>query len=200
MAERNNWRAVIFLNLVRNVNYILDMLSREMAATSGPSPEFVGSSDESSEEIQVVSTGKARLKFKEKHRLLKLRLTPLRRIQTDLERRFGATALEPHFTSATRAAPFSELEDSEPHRRVLKEFSITSNNGWKSAFEKIRAMKASARAEGDAAAVRRMQDSDDEIADVIAGCRDDMKAIWEDATIQEMLSRSKTRLEDSAGL
>lgn len=199
MAERNNWRAVIFLNLVRNVNYILDMLTREMAAASLPSPEYVGSSDESSEDVQL-SSGKPRLKFKEKHRLLKLRLGPLRRIQTDLERRFGATALEPQSTSVMTAAPFSESEESESNRRVLKEFSINSSNGWKSAFEKIRAMRAAARADGDAAAVRRIQDSDDEIADVIAGCRDDMKAIWEDSTVREMLSRSKTRLEDSAGL
>ncbi|KAF9074406.1 guanine nucleotide binding protein, alpha subunit [Rhodocollybia butyracea] len=192
LAERNNWRAVVFLNLVKNVNNILDVLSREMAAASLPSPEYVGSSDESSEDIQ--SSSKPRLKFKEKHRLLKLRLGPLRRIQTDLERRFGESTLEPEPTTVTTAAPF---DDESANRRVLKEFSINSSNGWKSAFEKIRARRA--HADGDAHALRKIRDSDDEIAEVIAGCRDDMKAIWEDLTVREMMSRSKTRLEDSAG-
>ncbi|KAJ3866194.1 guanine nucleotide binding protein, alpha subunit [Lentinula novae-zelandiae] len=196
IAERNNWRAVIFLNLVRNVNNILDILNREMAAASLPSPDYIGSSDESSEDIN--SSSRPRLKFKEKHRLLKLRLGPLRRIQTDLERRFGATALEPQSTSITTAAPFGS-EESQSSRQSSKEFSINSSNGWKSAFEKIRAMRAAARADGDAHALRRLQETDDEIAEVIAGCRDDVKAIWEDPTVREMLSRGKTRVEDSAG-
>ncbi|KAJ4480909.1 guanine nucleotide binding protein, alpha subunit [Lentinula aciculospora] len=195
IAERNNWRAVVFLNLVRNVNNILDILTREMAAASLPSPDYIGSSDESSEDI---NSSKPRLKFKEKHRLLKLRLGPLRRIQNDLERRFGATALEPQFTSVTTAAPFGS-EEIESSRQTSKEFSINSRNGWKSAFEKIRATRAAARAGGDANALRRLQEIDDEIAEVIAGCREDMKAIWEDLTVREMLSRSKSRVEDSAG-
>ncbi|KAJ3997476.1 guanine nucleotide binding protein, alpha subunit [Lentinula boryana] len=198
IAERNNWRAVIFLNLVRNVNYILDILNREMAAASLPSPEYIGSSDESSDDN---NSSRPRLKFKEKHRLLKLRLGPLRRIQTDLERRFGATALEPQSTTVTTAAPFGSegSEGLESSRRTLNEFSINSRNGWKSAFEKLRAMRAAARADGNDNALRKLQETDDEIADVIAGCRDDMKAIWEDSTVKEMLSRGKTRIEDSAG-
>ncbi|KAJ3758968.1 guanine nucleotide binding protein, alpha subunit [Lentinula raphanica] len=194
-AERNNWRAVIFLNLVRNVNYILDVLNREMSAAALPSPEYIGSSDESSEDN---NSFKPKLKFKEKHRLLKLRLGPLRRIQTDLESRFGATALEPQSTPVTTAAPFSN-EGSESSRRTLNEFSINSRNGWKSAFEKFRGMRAAAHADGDDTALRKLQEADDEIAEVIAGCRDDMKAIWEDSTVREMLSRGKTRVEDSAG-
>ncbi|KIK66216.1 hypothetical protein GYMLUDRAFT_928059 [Collybiopsis luxurians FD-317 M1] len=195
LAERNNWRAVVFLNLVRNVNQILEVLNKEMAAATSP-PEYVGSSDESSDDVQS-SSSKPRLKFKEKHRLLKLRLGPLRRIQDDLERRFGATALDPQSTPVTTAAPFDDEE--QPQRRALKEFCINSNNGWKSAFEKIRAMRAAAREGGDAQALRRIQEIDDEIAEVIAGCRDDMKSLWEDLTVREMLSRSKTRVEDSAG-
>ncbi|KAF5381468.1 hypothetical protein D9757_008182 [Collybiopsis confluens] len=194
LAERNNWRSVIFFNLVRNVNHILEILNREMAAASQPSPDFIGSSDDSSDDIQTDS--KPRLKFKEKHRLLKLRLGPLRRIQADLERRFGKSAEEPQSTSVTTAAPFP---DENNPRKVSKEFCINSNNGWKSAFEKVRAMRAAARDVGDAQALQRMQDVDDEIAEVIAGCRDDMKALWEDQTVREMLSRSKTRVEDSAG-
>jgi len=150
--------------------------------------DTVGSSDESSEDLQHPP-----LKFKEKHRLLKLRLGPLKRVQTDLERRLGSTAVEPHSTSVTTAAPFGE------DRRALQEFSINSTNGWKTALEKIKAMR-SARTEATEGPLRKVNDVDDEIAEVIAGCKDDIKAIWEDSTVRELLNRSKTRLEDAAGL
>ncbi|KAF5366805.1 hypothetical protein D9758_006576 [Tetrapyrgos nigripes] len=191
LEELNAWRPVVFFNLVRNVNSILDILAREMSQSTS-TRDTIGSSDESSEDFQ--RDMQPPLKFREKHRLLKLRLAPLRRVQTDLERRLGSTAVEPRSTDVTTAAPFGD----EQNRRVLQEFSINSSNGWKSALEKIKLMR-NARAEATEGSLRKVRDVDDEIAEVIAGCRDDIKAIWEDSTVRELLSRSKMSLEDKAG-
>ncbi|KAK7045421.1 hypothetical protein VNI00_007674 [Paramarasmius palmivorus] len=195
LQERAAWKMVIFFNLVRNVNTIMDMLSREMSAASVPPPEYIGSSDDSSEDV---SDGKPLLKFKEKHRLLKLRLGPLRRIQTDLEHRLGASALEPHSTPGSTAAPFGDGSDLDG-RRHPSEFYINSNNGWKSALEKVKGTMRPARADINSGSLRKIRSVDDDISEVIAGCRDDMKAIWDDSTIREMLNRSKSRIEDSPG-
>jgi len=135
------------------------------------------------------------LRFKEKHRLLKLRLGPLTAVQSDLERKLGEGATEPHSTSGlTTAAPF----DPTHNRRALQEFSINSSNGWKSALDKFRTLRP-ARTEAPGSQ-RKGKDRDDDVSDIIASCRDDIKSIWEDSTVKEMLSRRKVRIEDSAGL
>lgn len=154
------------------------------------------STDSSSDDSNspVTRTSKLpQLKFKEKHRLLQLRLGPLRQVQTDLEQRLGSAATEPNFTNVTQAAPF------DSGRRALKEFSINSTNGWKSALDKFRAARA-VRPDTGPGSLRKLKSKEDETSEVIAGCRDDMKALWEDLVIREMLSRRKTRIEDSAGL
>ena len=40
----------------------------------------------------------------------------------------------------------------------------------------------------------------DDATEVIAGCREDVRALWEDGVVQEMLARQRIRLADSAGL
>lgn len=196
MQERASWRSVIFLNLVRNVNEILDQLASELAAARRQ-PTFANS-EESSEDSEPNSSrrrsNKPPLKFKEKHRLLSLRLGPLRGIQADLERRLGFEATELYTTDETTAAPF---EASRPERRALQEFSINSSNGWKTALDKLRPM----RRQDAGPMTRRQRDEDETTAEVIDSCREDIKAIWEDATITDMLNRRKSRrLEDAPGL
>lgn len=186
------------MNLVRNINDILSELSRELSVSTVPHPDSYGTSgtsDDSSEDSYGNSKKPPTLKFKEKHRVLQLRLGPLRRIQTDLEYRLGAASTEPHSTDVKNAAPFAATE-----RRALQEFTINSNNGWKTALDKFRSMRASSRPDVAPGSLRKLKDKEDEISDVIAGCRDDMKALWEDTTIREMLGRRKSRVEDSPGL
>lgn len=201
--ERSAWRSVIFLNLVRNVNDILQDLNREITPptpTNGQSSS--DTSDSSSEDLHNAKYSRKSkllppLKFQEKHRLLALRLGPLRRIQTDLEQRLGDASTEPNFTNVTNAAPFGN-DDDDSGRRALREFSINSTNGWKSALDKFRAH----RARPDTAspgALRKLKSKDDEITEVIAGCHEDMVALWEDSVIKDMLARRKTRMEESPG-
>ncbi|KAJ7153475.1 guanine nucleotide binding protein, alpha subunit [Mycena crocata] len=225
--ERTAWRCVILLNLVRNMNDILDILGREMAdansstlpaasssnatqpataiptsTSSSPSSSPLSSDSEFDEvsptrrqSATIGPTSTSRLpplKFKDKHRLLRLRLAPLRRVQTDLEQRLGAAATELYTTSATSAAPF----DSAAHPKREKEFSVHSTNGWKTALERFRAAR---RRSGEEGVLRKVRDMEDEVQGVIAGCREDMRSVWEDRVVREMLSRRKMRIEDSAG-
>jgi guanine nucleotide-binding protein alpha-1 subunit len=136
------------------------------------------------------------LEFTEKHRLLKLRLTPVREVQKDLERKLGSGAFEevagsahsPLLSSAISVYNDSTSELDEPQRRDPHEFYIRSNNSWK---ERVRS-RAGSRSE--------TFKQREEIAGLIAGCKEDMKAVWEDPIIQVMLRRRKFRLEDSPGL
>ncbi|KAJ7146153.1 guanine nucleotide binding protein, alpha subunit [Mycena epipterygia] len=191
--ERTSWRCVILLNLVRNMNDILDILGREMAANSQALP--VASSSTAVQPATAIPTTSRLppLKFKDKHRLLRLRLAPLRRVQSDLEQRLGAAATELYTTSATSAAPF---DPSLPPKRE-KEFSVHSTNGWKTALERFRAARR--RSGEDSGVLRKVRDMEDEIQGVIAGCREDMRSVWEDRVVREMLARRKVRVEDSAG-
>lgn len=181
----------MFLNLVRNVNDILEHLSREMTESH---PEL--NSDDSGDEIRVVRSAKTLppLRFKEKHRLLKLKLGPLQGVQSDLERILGAASMELYNTSVTTAAPF----DHPNGRRALQEFSINSSNGWKSALDKFRTLRNPRPEVG--VPTRRHKDEEDEIAEIIASCREDMRSLWEDSVIREMLNRRKARIEDAPGL
>ncbi|KAK0200793.1 guanine nucleotide binding protein, alpha subunit [Desarmillaria ectypa] len=178
--ERLLWKSVIFFNLVRNVNDILDILAQEMSRSAATL------ADNSSDDSSADESPNVPLKFKETHRLLKLRLGPLRRIQTDLERRLGNAAIELKTTDVMTAAPFN--------KPAVNEFSINATNGWKTAFDKLKALRRP-----EMGALQQMKDEEDEIADVVAGCREDMKAIWEDPVIREMLARRRDRIEDSPG-
>ncbi|KAJ7938435.1 guanine nucleotide binding protein, alpha subunit [Mycena leptocephala] len=195
--ERSSWRCVVLLNLVRNMNDILDILGREMAATRSVDLP-VASSSKVQPPTAIPTSNFPPLKFKDKHRLLRLRLAPLRRVQTDLEARLGAAATELYTTSATSAAPFdSDSPADAPVIKPHKEFSVHSTNGWKTALERFRAARR--RSGEETGVLRKVRDMEDEVADVVAGCREDMRSLWEDRVVREMLSRRKSRIEDSAG-
>lgn len=70
----------------------------------------------------------------DKHRILQLRLGPLRQVQRDLERSLGAGSTEaPEF--AGDAAPWAFLSGAG-HRP--REFCITSRTGWKTALKRVK--------------------------------------------------------------
>jgi hypothetical protein len=47
---------------------------------------------------------------------------------------------------------------------------------------------------------RNMTAELEEIAGVIAGCKEDIKALWEDGVVQSVLSKRKYRVDESSGL
>lgn len=50
------------------------------------------------------------------------------------------------------------------------------------------------------AAERRVKKMEEEISGVLAGCGEDMKKLWEDVLVREMLRRKKIHLDIAPGL
>ena len=131
--------------------------------------------------------------FTDKHRLLKLRLAPLRRVQADLEKRLGPGSQEVY-----SFAPPATVPQAEKSRVRPREFGIISRNGWRSALEHLRLMR-----ENDSCpepVLRRREEENYEIADVLFGCKEDMKNLWEDAVVRQILTHRKAHIEDTPGL
>ncbi len=99
--ERTPWRSVNYLNLVRNVNRILELMSREISDRSLYNVDGPGDmSDDSIEEIKVArSRSLPPSRFQERHRLLQQGLRPLLRLNKELDRRLGAAGMELYSTS-----------------------------------------------------------------------------------------------------
>lgn len=132
-------------------------------------------------------------RFTDKHRLLKLRLAPLRRVQADLEKRLGPASHEVYSTDP--AVPPGLDRNPEAH---LREFGIISRNGWKTALEKFRL--AHKNDDYHESSLRRREEENYEITDILVGCRDDMKCLWDDTVVQQILTHRKARIEDLSGL
>lgn len=194
--ERASWRAVIYLNLVRNVNRILELMVREISDRNLYNMDGEVSDDSMEEIIIARARSLPPLRFQEKHRLLQQRLRPLLGVQKELESRLGAGAMELHSTSVTTAAPF-EVPTST-RRRGFSEFSIHSSNGWKSALGKLRTRSSPPENERDA--LKKANDLDEDFVETLVSCQSAIRELWEDSVVQEMLNRRKIRLEDAPGL
>jgi len=181
LNERAAWRTVIYMNLVRSVNMILDLIADEISM----SPDEAGADKP--------------LQFSGAQKALRLRLGPLKQIQKDLEAILGSASLEPvdvsnHDTS-THAAAFLDLEDTP--RPLPSEFFVHSNCGWKSALEKVRqSHRSHSEGERSKASLKRA----DEVSEVIQSCRDDIKMLWTDQIVRDLLNKRKVTLEDTSGL
>ncbi|KAK2460385.1 hypothetical protein APHAL10511_007550 [Amanita phalloides] len=193
--ERTSWRAVIYLNLVRNVNRICELMAREISDRSLNNMDGDASDDSTEEIILVRAKSLPPLRFQEKHRLLQQRLRPLLAVQKDLELRLGAAAMELYNTSVTNAAPFDV--PTSTRRRGLVEFSIHSSNGWKSALRKLGTRSSPVSNERDV--LKTANDMTSDSIEALVSCREAITELWEDPIVQEMLNRRKIRLEDSPG-
>ncbi|KAF9054114.1 guanine nucleotide binding protein, alpha subunit [Panaeolus papilionaceus] len=199
--EKAAWRAVIFLNLVRNVNEILAHLYSEMN-------DLPYNPDDSQDDLLIrPARALPRLKFSDTHRVLRMKLAPLTNVQHSLEQRLGTASIEQHSTSVNTAAPFEQPVSSG--RRGPQEFSINSSNGWKSALDRFRTFRngppasPSSKPENaslhSGASAMKTKDTEEDIAEVIESCREDIKALWDDDIVRETLNRRKVRLEDAPG-
>lgn len=202
-AERAAWRTIIQLNLLRNVNTILDVLSSEMSSKptdiNGDSSD---SDDDDGPHPKLKSQGKDAslppLRFTEKHRLLKLRLLPLRSVQSDIQNRLGL---------CDYPTPATATETTSKNRN--HELFVWSHGSWKSTVGSRKdggggggnggGGHGHARKPSDAA-LRRKGGDEAETMEIIASCKEDMQALWEDEVVQEMLKRRRLRLDLMPGL
>lgn len=155
---------------------ILDVLNQEMLSSSG------SDSDSDSDDIPArpATASSTPLRFTEKHRLLRLRLAPLRSVQGDLQARLGA---------CDWPTPKSEIEG----RAKTQDFFVRSNAGWKSALRPSNMRRSLDKG-------RRKGSDGGETVEVLASCAEDIKALWADDVIQEMLWRRRLRMDLLPGL
>lgn len=136
------------------------------------------------------------LAFTSQHSIWKMSLAPLRSVESDLKGFLGSgseeiNASDPGFNAErSMATPF----DGEPPAAALssarrtQEFTVRSMHSWKSAVGN-RSRPTSPR----------MQTSElDRVTEVIAGCREDVQALWQDTLVKELLRRKKVKFQDSA--
>jgi guanine nucleotide-binding protein alpha-1 subunit len=212
--ERLVWTTVVQLNLIRNVNNILDVVNQELATQHSARADPSGDVAPQAHDL-----------FSEKHKILKLRLAPLRGVQVDLERKLGSGAFEDQgnhtrgrsqSASVTGPTEYPLIDGDLLPRRLPKEFYIRSNNSWKDRLKhglRTNGRPSSGGSIHDAPGAWGGNGRDvslsewakgntdlEDITGVIAGCRDDIKAVWEDEVVQRVLSKKKYRVDESSGL
>jgi guanine nucleotide-binding protein alpha-1 subunit len=177
------------------VNIILEHLVAEMA-------DLPPLADDSQDNLPI-TRHLVPLEFTEVHTRLLTRLEGVEMLQRDLEARLGSASLEVHSTTTSQAAPFAELEGNGKRRNG--EFGIHSNNGWKSALNKFKTMRSPTQTDSENSSSsptspsKLNRDWEDEIAEQLENYREDIKALWEDNIVTEVLQRRKVRLENQPG-
>jgi len=196
--ERESWRAVIQLNLIRSAITILETLQAELDSDPITTPEMLGMStedllrpsiDTTEFQLEPTETPLDDL-LMNKHHVLQLRLSPLRRVEADLKRRLGAGTEE--VTGGTRTGLLTENTLSLNRR---KEFGVRA---WKDALGSL--MESGSTAGRHNGEKHRDPQPPDEATEVIASRREDIKAMWMDKTVRGVLVKRRMRMEDSAGL
>ncbi|KAJ7479363.1 G-protein alpha subunit, partial [Mycena galericulata] len=193
-AELRSWRAVIQLNLVQNVLTILDVMQDRLAlpdpapTASAPSsftapPYGRVSIDSTLSDMTLVSTGRT-ITLSQKHRVLNLRLSPLRKVEEDLRRRLGAA--DPEFTFANGDDGAMNGLADDGRRRSVREFGV---RGWRGA---LGFPTAGAKKPDEPMPV-------DEATEILATLRDDIISLWEDGDVRDLLRAKGIRVEDRPG-
>jgi guanine nucleotide-binding protein alpha-1 subunit len=149
-AERMSWRTVVHLNLVRSVNRILDALENAPETETGS-----------------------------RMNLLRMRLSPLRGVQRDLETHLGLAGGDEVHAAA----------DTGVFRRPT-EVSLRSRHGWAAALG-LAKQKTNHRGKRSPA---------EDALEVILMSRDDIAALWGDGDVRASLEMRGLRLEDKSGL
>ncbi|KAJ6588467.1 heterotrimeric G protein alpha subunit [Mycena capillaripes] len=171
--ERTGWRAVVQLNVIRSIILILEIMEAEMSGNvpldeDEPPRRFSDSAADA---------------FTDKHRMLLIRLAPLRGLEAELKRRLGAGAEPIHPSAPMAATPFDDPAPIPVSKRA-PEFFVRS---WTDAIDPTNSNPSSSRADLDSSTITLMT------------CKDDMLALWSDPAVQLALDRRKVRLADTAG-
>ncbi|KAJ6615783.1 guanine nucleotide binding protein, alpha subunit [Mycena sp. CBHHK59/15] len=197
-AELRSWRAVIQLNLVQNVLTVLEVLQDHLAQpdttppASGSSPGSIGSTsspripygrasfESTFSDLNASLVPASSVVLSQKHRVLNLRLSPLREVGDDLRRRLGAA--DPEFTFANGEDRITNGGDAR--RASAHEFGV---RGWIGALGLASRPKADEPEEADGA------------TEILATLREDIISLWTDPEVRDLLRLRGVRVEDGPG-
>lgn len=162
------------------------------------------------------SNSSLRTTLSSQHQVLKLRLGPLRGVEADLKKRLGAGSDEEEFDassslgvgplgpSSSSSGDGNQGEETRSGNPIIaarkvkrREFGVKRLH---EALEKgVHALSSRDSHHGHGTRDSGSYTSDD-ATDIIASCREDMKALWLDEAVRKVLVKRKVRLEDGAGL
>ncbi|KAG7095787.1 hypothetical protein E1B28_006488 [Marasmius oreades] len=190
--EKDGWRTVVQLNLIRSIITITTLIEAELSGDVHL-PFDRGSGDEEDDDDAETSVGSNPehdcSKFGDRHHLLMIRLAPLRTVEADLQRALGACT-EPlrRIALPQAATPFDTPVQRGLTKRSMGEFSVRC---WRDVVhpEGREMAGKTARALADL----------DTATTTMAACKDDMRALWQDKVVQNAVSKRRIRLPDSAG-
>ena len=131
--------------------------------------------------------------FSDKHKLLQMQLQPLTSVREDLEKYIGSAALEPDQVGRTAHTvfPSSDARSSGTSRRHT-EFSVSVNSSWKARLS---------GKDGPKRLVEKKSAQDLHGAtEILYRCGPDIKRLWTDDVVQQVLKGTKAQLEHSPGL
>ncbi|KAF8636295.1 hypothetical protein AX17_003649 [Amanita inopinata Kibby_2008] len=191
--ERAGWRSVIQLNLIRSTLTIVDALQAEMddeTATNNISRVSSVSTD-LNRITSVAGNGElpAPIHLSERQRMLTLRLGPLRTVEIELKKRLGAASEEVSVKDDNiDPADLCATPFDRPSR--CQEFGVRKWNNVVDVAKYHRSLMSKELA---------MSELMDEGTEIIASCREDMRLLWNDVVVKDVLRKRKLCLEDSAG-
>ena len=169
-AESEAWRAVIHLNLIRSVNFILDLLP------GGPTSQHESSSRHSRQLSENALVDDSLLRH------FRMRLSPLRQVELILVQRLSAD-------DPSRAAV--NVEEAMPwYYGRASEVSIRGGTGW----------KALLRRKWNASQVVSRPDELDKARQILHACRQDIAELWGHSDVQQGLEAEGVVLRDQSGL
>ncbi|KAI0674459.1 G-protein alpha subunit [Trametes maxima] len=201
-AESAAWRAVIHLNLVRAVNFILDVLTRPppspfpaaAAAAAAPAhpasaapPSAQSSSpsppDAASPTVHAFPPRRASATPQPNSdlRRYKLSLSPLKQVEMILVRHLSATS-----------SPFSSSVDPSAPPALPAEVTVRGGSAWRALLRRQQAPHADGRtrfSEGRADEVEHARQ-------ILDACRADVAAMWASAGVRAALREEGVVVED----
>ncbi|THH19627.1 hypothetical protein EW146_g1600 [Bondarzewia mesenterica] len=182
--EAEAWRAVIHLNLVRSVTFILNLLSDTRTSVPPPSPASqLGIAEPDSD---TADQTKPTVRTTGELRHLRIRLSPLRSVEEALANFLSAEAVHPQ-----------QQQELSLYDRAF-EVSVRPGSKWKSLFRTN--LAAASGSGGNGRPTRhRAQDELANAKKVIEACREDMIALWENETVRESLRSQRVALEFQSG-
>ncbi|KAJ7275084.1 guanine nucleotide binding protein, alpha subunit [Mycena rebaudengoi] len=171
-AERASWRAIVQLNVVRSIHVILDVITR---AENDPPPNSA---------LRAVDEDLV---------ALKMRLSPLIQIEEVLMQRLIPSG--PDVSDAARLAQLTSVPYSERPRNVVREVAVNSAMPWKNVFSRLASTN---RASFDSDRAIDWEDPNDPGV-MLHALAEDIKALWENETVQSLLVCQNLRLQETAG-
>ncbi|KAF8813717.1 guanine nucleotide-binding protein alpha-4 subunit [Phlegmacium glaucopus] len=182
--ERASWRAVVQLNVVRSVRFILNAITEAHSPSPTSQPRRMSTTSITTDYHSTLIVSPELLK-------LRMRLLPLQQVEESLLRKMtpaGSAEFE-----ATHLSPPTNFPYKTQGR--FKELAINSTTQWKGAFGRI---IATARASFESETEIDFEDLNDP-GFILHACSEDIIKLWNDPTVKMLLKAQKVRLEDMGG-